>query len=302
MDIVRDRKEGTLKLSQEGYLKKVLRTFRMEDAKSVITPVSSQYKMKSLSDEEADFELYYMGSETGTCGALGSRSQHLTIKATRTRGVSEAEEVSIGEEGSEICWSFRDKCVVWSRRSCFGHIRSLWKVDIISVEAPEIGIEGVSKPEIGDEGDSMMLLVLTPTNYGGRSDRSRPQRGEKRGSWPESKLVSSSLIEDVKIKDGGALKRGTPPEQAREDRDFTGIEKREKIASEIVFSDKRERNTEMALGLVEVGLKPTRWRLLVVGLSPSLSACCMGWACLRCHLRKPKSKKLGFIVASYINT
>lgn len=62
MDIVRDRKEGTLKLSQEGYLKKVLRTFRMEDAKSVITPVSSQYKMKSLSDEEADFELYYMGS------------------------------------------------------------------------------------------------------------------------------------------------------------------------------------------------------------------------------------------------
>ncbi|KAF2552092.1 hypothetical protein F2Q68_00034772 [Brassica cretica] len=45
----------------------------------------------------------------------------------------------------------------------------------------------------------MMLLVLTPTNYGGRSDRSRPQRGEKCGSWPESKLVSSSLIEDVKI-------------------------------------------------------------------------------------------------------
>ena len=62
MDIVRNRKEGTLMLSQEGYLKKVLRTFRMEDARSVVTPVSSQFKLKSLSDDEADFEAYYMNS------------------------------------------------------------------------------------------------------------------------------------------------------------------------------------------------------------------------------------------------
>lgn len=62
MNIARNRKERTLKLSQECYLKKVIKTFRMEDAWSVVTPVSSQFKLKSLSDDEADREAYYMDS------------------------------------------------------------------------------------------------------------------------------------------------------------------------------------------------------------------------------------------------
>ncbi|KAF2534484.1 hypothetical protein F2Q70_00030307 [Brassica cretica] len=119
----------------------------------------------------------------------------------------------------------------------------------------------------------MMLLVLTPTNYGGRSDRSRPQRGEKCGSWPESKLVSSSLIEDVKIKDGGALNRGTPPEQAREDRDFTRIEKREKTASENrVFGQEREKHGDG----IRVGVSWAQaHKVEIVGCRPKPKSKCM---------------------------
>lgn len=34
----------------------------MEDARSVVTPVSCQFKFKSLIDDEADREAYYMDS------------------------------------------------------------------------------------------------------------------------------------------------------------------------------------------------------------------------------------------------
>ena len=37
MDIIRDRKKGTLKLSQRKYLQKVLETFNMEESRAVVT-------------------------------------------------------------------------------------------------------------------------------------------------------------------------------------------------------------------------------------------------------------------------
>lgn len=45
MDILRDRKKDILKLSQEKYLRQVLKNFNMEEAKPVVTPVSSQHKL-----------------------------------------------------------------------------------------------------------------------------------------------------------------------------------------------------------------------------------------------------------------
>ena len=48
MDIIRDRKKGTLILSQRKYIEKVLRTFGMQDTKAVVTPTSSQFKLQSL--------------------------------------------------------------------------------------------------------------------------------------------------------------------------------------------------------------------------------------------------------------
>ena len=48
MDIIRDRKKGTLVLSQEAYIEKVIKSFGMEDSKPVTTPLAPQFKLKSL--------------------------------------------------------------------------------------------------------------------------------------------------------------------------------------------------------------------------------------------------------------
>ena len=45
IDIFRDRKRGTLSLSQTDYVQKVLKTFEMLESKSVSTPIPSHYKL-----------------------------------------------------------------------------------------------------------------------------------------------------------------------------------------------------------------------------------------------------------------
>ena len=45
MRIVRDRTVGTVELSQEGYIQKVLSRFNMQDAKPVNTPLVSHFKL-----------------------------------------------------------------------------------------------------------------------------------------------------------------------------------------------------------------------------------------------------------------
>ena len=45
LDILRDRKKGTLSLTQ-SYVKKVLKAYRMLDSKVVSTPIPAHYKLK----------------------------------------------------------------------------------------------------------------------------------------------------------------------------------------------------------------------------------------------------------------
>jgi hypothetical protein len=52
MEITRDRQAGTLTISQEGYLLKVLKDFGMDQAKSVNTPMGIHFKLKPANDEE----------------------------------------------------------------------------------------------------------------------------------------------------------------------------------------------------------------------------------------------------------
>ncbi|KAL9812482.1 putative RNA-directed DNA polymerase [Arabidopsis thaliana] len=52
MEITRDRQAGTLTISQEGYLLKVLKDFGMDQAKSVNTPMGIHFKLQSATDEE----------------------------------------------------------------------------------------------------------------------------------------------------------------------------------------------------------------------------------------------------------
>ena len=47
MDITRDRSVGTLFLSQEKYIKKVLERFEIQDCKPVQTPLSPQFKLSA---------------------------------------------------------------------------------------------------------------------------------------------------------------------------------------------------------------------------------------------------------------
>ena len=45
MRIIKDKANGILKLSQSGYVKKVLRRFNMNEAKTMSTTLSSHFKL-----------------------------------------------------------------------------------------------------------------------------------------------------------------------------------------------------------------------------------------------------------------
>ena len=59
IDIVRERKKGTLALTQSLYIKKVLKAYGMLDSRMVSTPIPAHYKLKSkkglLSQDELDY-------------------------------------------------------------------------------------------------------------------------------------------------------------------------------------------------------------------------------------------------------
>lgn len=52
MDIIRDRNKGTLILSQESYIEKVLRNFGMSDSKPVQTPIGCHFKLSITKEED----------------------------------------------------------------------------------------------------------------------------------------------------------------------------------------------------------------------------------------------------------
>ena len=60
MDTTRDRQKGTLILFQRKYIEKVLNTFGMQDAKAVVTPTSSQFKLRSLTEKQWKEEAAHM--------------------------------------------------------------------------------------------------------------------------------------------------------------------------------------------------------------------------------------------------
>lgn len=60
MEIKRNRRKGTLKLSQESYLKKVLEKFGMTKLKLVITSLSQQFKLSANQVPKTTKEVNYM--------------------------------------------------------------------------------------------------------------------------------------------------------------------------------------------------------------------------------------------------
>jgi hypothetical protein len=71
MRIIRDRANGTLKLSQTEYVKKILSRFSMDGAKPVSTPLGSQFRLTKDQSPKTDQEKAYM-SKVPYASAIGS--------------------------------------------------------------------------------------------------------------------------------------------------------------------------------------------------------------------------------------
>ena len=71
MDIFREKDKGLLVLSQERYLRKVLKAFNMEESREVQTPIGSQFKLKALSKKEAEEQAVEM-EDIPYASAVGS--------------------------------------------------------------------------------------------------------------------------------------------------------------------------------------------------------------------------------------
>ncbi|CAA7029216.1 unnamed protein product [Microthlaspi erraticum] len=77
MEIIRDRVNGTLRLSQSSYLKKVIENFRMTDSKSSQTPIGAHFKLSLVTEDEEciDTEVTPYSSAVGSImyAMIGSR-------------------------------------------------------------------------------------------------------------------------------------------------------------------------------------------------------------------------------------
>ena len=71
MRIIRDKANGTLKLSQSEYVKKVLSKFNMNEAKLVSTPLGSHFKLSKEQSPKTEDEMDHM-SNIPYASAIGS--------------------------------------------------------------------------------------------------------------------------------------------------------------------------------------------------------------------------------------
>ena len=71
MRIIKDKANGTLKLSQSEHVKKVLSKFNMNEAKLVSTPLGSHFKLSKKQSPKTEEERDHM-SKVPYASAIGS--------------------------------------------------------------------------------------------------------------------------------------------------------------------------------------------------------------------------------------
>ena len=71
MRIIRDKTNGTLKLSQSEYVKKVLSRFNMNEAKPMSTPLDSHFKLSKKQSSKTKEERDHM-SKVPYASTIGS--------------------------------------------------------------------------------------------------------------------------------------------------------------------------------------------------------------------------------------
>ncbi|RVX00963.1 Retrovirus-related Pol polyprotein from transposon TNT 1-94 [Vitis vinifera] len=100
MRIIRDKANGTLKLSQSEYMKKVLSRFNINEAKPVSTPLGSHFKLSKEQSPNTEEERDHM-SKVPYASSIGNLMYAMKIVTLST---IEVEYVAATEAGKEMIW------------------------------------------------------------------------------------------------------------------------------------------------------------------------------------------------------
>ena len=92
MRIIRDKANGTLKLSQSEYVKKVLSKFNINEAKLVSTPLDSHFKLSKKQSPKTEEERDHM-SKVSYASAIGSLMSAMVNKARHCTCSGSCEQI-----------------------------------------------------------------------------------------------------------------------------------------------------------------------------------------------------------------
>ena len=110
MEIMRDRKNYKLYLSQKGYIEKVLHRFNMQNTKPFSTPLAAHFKLSSTLSPKTDDERDYM-SRVPYSSAVGSLIYAMVCSRTdlsyAISAVSRYMKNPGKEHWKEVLWIFR---------------------------------------------------------------------------------------------------------------------------------------------------------------------------------------------------
>ncbi|RVW42256.1 Retrovirus-related Pol polyprotein from transposon TNT 1-94 [Vitis vinifera] len=106
MRIIRDKANGTLKLSQLDHVKKVLSRFNINEAKPVSTPLGASLKLQGYVDVDFASDNYSRKSTTGFVFTLGgiAISWASNLQKIVTLSTTKDEYVAATEAGKEMIW------------------------------------------------------------------------------------------------------------------------------------------------------------------------------------------------------
>ncbi|RVW71082.1 Retrovirus-related Pol polyprotein from transposon TNT 1-94 [Vitis vinifera] len=147
MRIIRDKANGTLKLSQSEYVKKVLSRFNMNEAKPVSTPLGSHFKLSKEQSPKTEEERDHM-SKVPYASAIGSlmyamvctRARHCTCSGScaslKLQGYVDADfagDIDSRKSTTEFVFTLGGTAISWTS--------NLQKIVTLSTTEAEIPLD-----------------------------------------------------------------------------------------------------------------------------------------------------------------
>lgn len=154
MDIYRNRSKGVLRLSQSEYVKKVVSNFRMEGAKSSLTPMGAHFKLSAVKDKDEgiDTEVVPYLSAVGSImyAMVGSRPDLAYAVGLVSRFMSRP---------GEIHW----EAVKWLLR----YMKGSSEVQLVCTQEKEFKIQGYCDSDYAGDRDRSKSLTGYVFTIGG---------------------------------------------------------------------------------------------------------------------------------------